>query len=197
MHVTTEPDIRTATRAEEEQVAATITLAFSEDPIVRWVMPNPLVRMRTFMKLVGLYGGRALDHGTAHVIGDFAAVALWLPPQVEPEGEEMVRLLQSVVPNPILEKYLHQAERVSANHPREPHWYLPLIGVDPAHRGLGYGTALMAHGLRLCDRDGLPAYLESTNPANLSLYKRYGFEVTAEERVEGSPSKFAMLRPAR
>ncbi len=85
-------DIRLAIRSDEEQVAATITLAFSADPIVRWIFPNPLMRLRTFMKLVGLYGGRALDHGSAHVIGDFAAVALWLPPGVEPEVEKMRRL---------------------------------------------------------------------------------------------------------
>jgi GNAT superfamily N-acetyltransferase len=50
----------------------------------------------------------------------------------------------------------------------EPHWYLPLIGVDPAHQGKGHGDALMAYALQQCDRDHLPAYLESTNPRNIS-----------------------------
>ena len=187
-------DIRLATRSDEEQVAATITLAFSADPIVRWIFPNPLMRLRTFMKLVGLYGGRALDHGSAHVIGDFAAVALWLPPGVEPEVEKMRRLFAETVPAEILSTYLAQSERISAHHPSEPHWYLPLIGVDAGHQGKGYGTALMAHGLAVCDREQKLAYLESTNRANLSLYERFGFRLLAEVRIGDSPSKFAMLR---
>ena len=59
------------------------------------------------------------------------------------------------------------------------HWYLPLIGVDPFHQRKGYGSALLRHVLRLCDRDGTPAYLESTNPANVPLYERHGFRVLA------------------
>jgi len=187
-------DIRLATRSDEEQVAATITLAFSADPVVRWIFPNPLLRLRTFIKLVGLYGGRALDHGSAHVIGDFAAVALWLPPGVEPEVEKMRRLFAETVPAEILSTYLSQSERISAHHPSEPHWYLPLIGVDAGHQGKGYGTALMAHGLAVCDREQKLAYLESTNRANLSLYERFGFRLLAEVRIGDSPSKFAMLR---
>ena len=187
-------DIRLATRSDEEQVAATITLAFCADPVVRWIFPNPLMRLRTFMKLVGLYGGRALDHGSAHVIGDFAAVALWLPPGVEPEVEKMRRLFAETVPAEILSTYLAQSERISAHHPSEPHWYLPLIGVDAGHQGKGYGTALMAYGLAVCDREQKLAYLESTNRANLSLYERLGFRLLAEVRIGDSPSKFAMLR---
>ncbi len=165
-------EIRVATRPDEEQVAATITLAFSADPIVRWIFPNPLLRLRTFMKLVGLYGGPALDHGSAHVIGDFSAVALWLPPGIEPEVEKMRRLLVETVPAEILSTYLAQSERINAHHPSEPHWYLPLIGVDAGHQGKGYGTALMAHGLAACDREQKLAYLESTTRAEDRLLAR-------------------------
>jgi GNAT superfamily N-acetyltransferase len=189
--------IRLATRSEEEQVAATITLAFSADPIVCWIFPNPLLRLRTFMKLVGLYGGQALDHGSAHVIGDYAAVALWLPPGIEPETEKMRQLFAETVSAETLSIYLAQSERVSAHHPREPHWYLPLIGVDAGHQGKGYGTALMKRGLAACDREHKPAYLESTNRANLSLYERFGFRLLEEVRIGDCPPKFAMLREPR
>jgi GNAT superfamily N-acetyltransferase len=42
-------------------------------------------------------------------------------------------------------------------HPKGPHWYLPLIGVDATKQGRGYGSALLRHALERCDRDGLPA----------------------------------------
>jgi ribosomal protein S18 acetylase RimI-like enzyme len=82
-------------------------------------------------------------------------------------------------------------------HPREPHWYLPLIGVDPACQGGGCGAALMRHALSRCDRDRAPAYLESTNPRNITLYERHGFERLGTVQVGTSPPIVPMLRRAR
>ena len=56
---------------------------------------------------------------------------------------------------------------MSSYHPSEPHWYLPLIGVDPALHGKGYGSALMEYALIQCDRDQKVAYLESSNPKKI------------------------------
>jgi ribosomal protein S18 acetylase RimI-like enzyme len=88
-------------------------------------------------------------------------------------------------------------EQMGRYHPAEPHWYLPFIGVDPIHQGKGYGSALLKHVLLQCDRDRAPAYLESTNPANISLYERHGFQVLATIQVGSSPPIFPMLRIAR
>jgi ribosomal protein S18 acetylase RimI-like enzyme len=89
------------------------------------------------------------------------------------------------------------SERMARHHPSEPHWYLPLIGVVPAHRGKGVGDALMRHALAACDRDGLPAYLESTNPRNITLYERHGFERIASIQSGSSPIIVPMLRKPR
>ena len=59
-------------------------------------------------------------------------------------------------------------EQMATYHPKEPHWYLPLIGVDPAHQSKGHGDALMRCALERCDRDKVPAYLEFTNPRNIT-----------------------------
>jgi ribosomal protein S18 acetylase RimI-like enzyme len=82
-------------------------------------------------------------------------------------------------------------------HPTEPHWYLPLIGVDPSQQGNGVGSALMKHALEIVDRDHMPAYLESSNPKNVSLYERHGFEVIGEIQVGSSPTMRPMFRSAR
>ena len=79
-------------------------------------------------------------------------------------------------------------------HPNEPHWYLPLIGVDPVLQSNGFGSALLKHGLLPCDRENKVAYLESSNPRNIPLYERYGFEVLGEIQVGTSPTIFPMLR---
>jgi ribosomal protein S18 acetylase RimI-like enzyme len=88
-------------------------------------------------------------------------------------------------------------EAMTSYHPQEPHWYLPLIGVDPARHRKGYGAALLQDTLRRCDQDHVAAYLESTNPANITLYQRHGFELRGTIQVGSAPPLFPMLRPAR
>jgi ribosomal protein S18 acetylase RimI-like enzyme len=87
-------------------------------------------------------------------------------------------------------------EQMGQYHPDEPHWYLPLIGVDPAQQGKGYGSALLKHAFRLCDEDGTSAYLESSNPENIPLYRRHGFEVLGTIQVGSAPPITPMLRRA-
>ena len=82
-------------------------------------------------------------------------------------------------------------------HPDETHWYLPMIGVDPSRQSCGVGSALMQHALARSDHEGLHAYLESSNPANLSLYERQGFEILGEIQVADSPVVTPMLRRPR
>ena len=82
-------------------------------------------------------------------------------------------------------------------HPEEPCWYLPIIAVDPFYQGKGYGSQLMKHALSRVDEDGLPAYLESSNPRNISLYERLGFEIMGQIQIGTSPIVTPMIRSAR
>ncbi|MGH6833122.1 MAG: GNAT family N-acetyltransferase, partial [Methyloceanibacter sp.] len=81
--------------------------------------------------------------------------------------------------------------------PKEPHWYLPLIGTDPAKQGNGYGSALLRHALAICDREKMPAYLEATSARNVPLYQRHGFEALGTIQVGSSPPITPMLRKPR
>ena len=63
-----------------------------------------------------------------------------------------------------------------AVHPKEPHYYLRVLGCDPVKQGRGVGASLVAPMLERCDREAMPAYLESSNPKNLGFYRRCGFE---------------------
>lgn len=89
-------------------------------------------------------------------------------------------------------------ERMETFHPSDPPcWYLAFIGVDVAAQGRGLGSALMKHALKRCDEDGTQAYLESSNPANISLYERHGFHVLGRIDAGSAPPVHPMLRPAR
>jgi ribosomal protein S18 acetylase RimI-like enzyme len=88
-------------------------------------------------------------------------------------------------------------EQMDKFHPDEPCYHLAFIAVDPAVYGKGYGTKMLKHTLALCDQDKKLACLESTNPANISIYKRHGFELIGSIEAEGAPSMFPMLRKPR
>lgn len=190
-------DIRPVTRSDGEQFAAAMALAFSADPAARWAWPDPLQFFNTFLPLVTLFGGKAFDHGSAYVIGDFAGVVQWLPPGVQPDDGPIGELFERNMSEPKLGEVLYLFEQMAGFHPPEPHWYIPLIGIDPMFQGRGYGTRLMRHGLAICDRDQQPAYLEATSVANRLFYERHGFRVLGEIRSGDSPLMFPMLREPR
>ena len=189
--------VKSASASEREQAIAVIVLAFGADPVVRWTYPDPHDYLRCWPDLVRAFGGKAFDHGTGYYVDGFSGAALWLPPDVHPAEEEMAALLQRTVPERNQEEVFSLLEQMGGYHPDEPHWYMPLIGVDPARQGKGYGSALMEHALIPCDRGNKLAYLESTNPRNIPLYKRHGFEVMGTIQVGSSPPIFPMLRRPR
>lgn len=186
--------IRTATWADEKKIAALMGLAFATDPAVRWLLPDPYNYLKSNETYAGLSSGPAFDNGSAFVIGDICGAALWLPPGAVVDSSPLAALRDRYFDPKILDDFAGWIEKSSAFRPLEPHWYLTLIAVDPVKCGRGYGAALMSHALKISDLDKRPAYLESTNPANLSLYKRFGFELLAEVQVGQSPARYPMLR---
>jgi ribosomal protein S18 acetylase RimI-like enzyme len=187
------PTVDAIAPADVERAVAVLTLAFSADPITRWTYPQPVQYLALFPVLVRAFGGGAFAEGTARHVADYAGAALWLPPGKEPDQAA----LEASLPQGREDEFAAFFEEMASYHPHEPHWYLPLIGVDPSRRRNGYGAALLQDTLRRCDQDHVAAYLESTNPANVPLYQRHGFEVLGTIQAGSSPPLFPMLRPAR
>ena len=189
--------IRTLDQAEKGRATSIQLMAFASDPIMRWLWPEPDAYLRHFPALVHGFGGRAFENGTAHATEDFHGGALWLPPGVGPDDEALEALVRDTVPEPARSEVRSILEQMSEAHPEEPHWHLAFVGVDPVWHGQGIGAALLRYALERIDEKGLQAYLESSNPRNIPLYERHGFEVIREIRVGGSPPVIPMLRVSR
>ena len=114
-----------------------------------------------------------------------------------PDENALITLFENTVHCDIRDELFYVFEQMGNYHPKEPHWYLPMIGTDPTKQGKGYGSMLMQHALLQCDRENKPAYLESSNPKNIPLYKRFGFKVIGEIQVGSSPPLFPMYRESR
>ena len=180
-----------------QHAIATLTAAFKTDPVVRWVWPSDEQYARYFPPFVAAFAGGSFDSESAFCVEEHAAVALWLPPGVASDEEAMAAIAEeSIAPSEQAEVFEFLGQQ-AAYHPHEPHWYLPLIGVDPRHQGRGHGSALLEHALRIADQQRLPAYLEATSERNRALYGRYGFEVTGAIQHGSSPTMWPMLRRPR
>lgn len=189
--------IRAGSDNDATGVISVITLAFSTDPMVRWTWPDPGVYLANFPSFVKAFGGSAFADGTAYFADGYGGAALWLQPGVHPDEQTMIELVEKTAPEALKPDMYGIFEQMDKYHPKEPHWYLPLIGVDPSMQGNGTGSSLMKHALEVCDRDHKIAYLESSNPRNISLYERHGFEVIGEIQSGTSPVMRPMLRKAR
>ena len=189
--------ISPVTASEQRQAVAALVTAFSNDPMMRWAFPEPDRYLSHFPELASLFGANAFQHGTACCASDFAATALWLPAGVQPDEAALGEFVQRSVPERRQESLFSILGQLDEYHPSEPHWYLPLIGVDPLRQGMGYGSALLVRGLEQCDSDHVQAYLESSSERNIGLYERHGFEVLGTVQEGDSPPLWPMVRRAR
>ena len=193
----TQQQIDVSPATDEDRAIATITMAFTNDPVARWVFRDANVYLTYCPGFVKAFGGAAFAKGSADSIDDCGGVALWLPPGVAPDEETMGAVAEEAVLAADQEEVFGFLRQMGEFHPTEPHWYLPLIGVDVTKRGRGYGSALLRHALERCDRDHLPAYLEATSPLNKPLYERHGFEELGVIQAGSSPPLWPMQRKPR
>jgi ribosomal protein S18 acetylase RimI-like enzyme len=195
IHPTTE--IRSANPDERHHAVAAIVSAFLVDPAARFAWPAAHDYFKAMSLAVQEFAGACFDRGTAYISADFCGTALWLPPGVQPDGEALEKVFRDTARPEHLDDLLATFEKMDQSHPREMHWYLPMIGVDPKAQGKGLGAALMHHAVTRCDRDQALAYLETANPRNIPLYERFGFEAMAPFQIGAAPRMTPMLRRPR
>src|SRR6476646_264317 len=185
-----------ATTTDEDRAIATLTTAFASDAVTRWFLRDAHFYLTYWPQLVQLIAGAAFTGGTADAIDDHGGVALWLAPGVASDDEGIGALAAAAIPEAEQEDVFAFMMQIAEYHPQEPHWYLALLGVDPTKQGRGYGSALLASTLELCDRDRRPAYVEASSPRNKARDDRHGFVEVGLIQAGSSPPMWPMLRPA-
>lgn len=186
-----------ASADDEAAVTAILMLAFCANPPTRWLFPDPGRYVQLYPRFVRAFGGAAFAQGSADLLADGSGAALWLPPGIDFDAAALVELMSEAIEPERRDVSFMLLGELGRHRPSQPHWYLPLIGVDPARKLRGHGSTLLRHALRRCDRDHMPAYLESSDPKNVPLYERHGFVVQATVQVADSPPLFPMFREAR
>jgi GNAT superfamily N-acetyltransferase len=186
--------INTATASNAGPVIDTIVRAFSSDPVSRWFYPDSREYLESFPRLVQAFANAAFELGRVDYVDHYSGAALWLAPGGHSDEEALAALVQDSIGEEHRAEVFALLDRMAAHHPAEPHWYLPMIGVEPGKQGEGYGSALLKHALEHCDKNGKAAYLESSSAKNIPLYERHGFESLGIIQIGSSPPLFPMLR---
>lgn len=183
--------VRIATsEADLAAVTQTISRAFHEDPTWSWAFPDPIRRQEQYAVFWEFMIVSAMRYPWVLMTDGGEAASVWIPPggtEIAEEAEAEVESLLEDLVGPRAPEVIELLERFDSAHPRdEPHFYLSLLGTHPAHAGRGLGMALLAENLQRIDREGMPAYLESSNPANNNRYERHGFAKVGEFFPPGS-----------
>ena len=199
------PHASSLQRSEIPAAARVLAAAFYDDPAMSWMLPDPRTRLRGLERLFATQirhhhfagGGVDVTHGAD---GTVLGAAAWDPPRGwQPSKLTTLRMLPGMIR--ALGRHVRNGQWMDAVldavHPETPHWYLSAIGTDPAGRGGGHGKALLASRLGHCDKDGLPAYLESSKRGNIPFYERFGFTVVQEVALPDGPSLWTMWREPR
>jgi ribosomal protein S18 acetylase RimI-like enzyme len=195
--------VRRATLADVPRLAQALASAFQDDPVIAWVFPDEHRRRAVLAAFMGFRLRKlAFAHDEVWMTAGGAAAAVWLPPpgRWQLSRAQRLRLLPPLVRFFGLRtaSVLGGLDRMEERHPDDrSHWYLFILGTEPAAQGQGLGSALLAQMLARVDADGMPAYLESSNERNLAWYGRHGFETTSEVAIPGGPRIWPMWREPR
>jgi ribosomal protein S18 acetylase RimI-like enzyme len=165
-----------------------------------WVLRDPATRLDGLrIGFAGLVRSFVTnDESELHIVGD-ACVTMWRSPRCVAPTPRQTPPEESPYDAEVAERFRILGELIETTHPHDrPHWYLNVIATLPARRGHGLGAQALATTLERIDAAGEHAYLESSNPRNMSLYRRQGFEeldVTID--LPEGPSLYPMWREAR
>jgi GNAT superfamily N-acetyltransferase len=186
-----------AREGDQPKVIATLVSAFIDDPVERWLFPEPHQYLTHFPRFVAAFGGAAFVRGTVWMLDGFAAAAMWIPPGAQPDSAAILKVLTDRVSPERHDDTFAVLEQMDRAHPTFAHWYLPWLGVDPARKGTGLGGELLNQCLAVVDAEHLPAFLETPNPRTIPFYQRHGFEVTDVAQAGACPPVTSMIRGAR
>jgi GNAT superfamily N-acetyltransferase len=194
---------RPATSADAGGIAVTLAGAFDADPLWSWAFPDDEKRPAQYEAFFGLFVESAIPNGWVWMADHAAAVAVWTPPgksELSEEAKAKVEPFLTAELGPHAKSVLQVFESFESACPDDQDfYYLSLLGTHPDHRGRGLGMSLLAANLTQIDAECMPAYLESSNPANDARYERLGFRPrTAFSTPEGRHTVTTMWRePSR
>jgi ribosomal protein S18 acetylase RimI-like enzyme len=193
------PPVRRASAADIPQLAAMLARAFLDDPVASWAWRPDELRLEALERFQAVRLRQLIGGEEVWTTDDLASAALWAPPGHWHMSLRETAMLVPCFMRPRLFARMPLValgwEKLERRHPRKPsHFYLAVLGTEPAAQGGGLGSAVLGGVLEQCDHDQVGAYLESSKERNIDFYARHGFRVTGEVQLLRGPTMWSMWR---
>ncbi len=194
-------EIRRVESDDVQKLSGLLARAFHDDPWMSWMFQEPKFRpilAEAWMK-VEVQCARNMNSSWLSLENDtVVAGSIWAPPGKDLHEGNVFRQLWYLVlgANPgRADKLLQGLSKIGEMHPKEPHYYLNTVGVEPERVGQGHGGDIIRHTLDHVDQQKKPCYLESSSERNIPLYERLGFKIIHEIEIPDGPTMWSMWRP--
>ncbi len=172
--------------------------AFDKEPFINWFVRDDMHRGEGIYRLFDTYFHCfSMPYGEIYTTTDRRGAALWSPP-----GKWKLDFLRQLIllPNIIrttgvwsLLSRMWGIQKIEENHPKRPHYYLQILGVDPPFQRKGIGSALLKPVLDICTKKGIPAYLETSIEQNLPFFEKHGFRVEKTIKLPANGPTFWLM----
>ncbi len=193
-------------KGEVKRAAEVVARAFQDYPLSVYFIPDESARRRKMPLMFRPLLRHGLFYGEVYATSPkLEGIAVWSRPDRKRETL-WSKILSGSVLIPFIVGMGALRRQIAFSRWAAPirkrcvpgrHWYLQLLGVDPAYQGRGYASALLKPMLERIEREGLPCFLDTQAERNVSLYEHLGFRVVEEGTVPGSEVKsWAMVREA-
>lgn len=193
-------DIISAEKSDIAVLKNTLAQAFINDPMTKWTVKNDakiFERMELMFETMIKHFG--LTQGHVHTTSERNGCSVWVSPQDNTKfsftGFSLIAAWLKIVGIERMPKILKTASILSKYHPKEECYYLMALGVKPEDQGKGIASQIITPVLELCDKEGISAYLETSNITNIGFYQKHGFEIKDEiNEPDKLPLTWTMLR---
>ena len=189
--------VRKATTADLARLCRTMMHAFADDPVMRWLIPDDEEFFAGDGAAVRPFFWRWLPYDQTFTTDDAVSVAAFIPPG-RPDLGTAPEPGSPSHPAERIEKLVTLRAMQAEHTPPEPHWYLNMLATHPHWQRQGLGKLVISPITELCDREGLPLFLETETEANVAYYGHLGFSVRSEWDVPlQGPHMWGMIRQPR
>jgi GNAT superfamily N-acetyltransferase len=198
--------LTTLTLSLVKQAAKTGARAFMDDPTTIYEIPNPKKRVNLHYAFEYYLRLSVLDREEAYASSPRCeGVAIWSHSSAKGSSLNTIRAGWPCLPMRCGWTYLfrdammdHRYDHLREKLAPKPHMYLGLLAVDPEFQGQGFAGRLLRPELARLDLEGLPAYLETQNLKNVSMYEHFFFKLVREDEMPGAGFKiYIMIRQPR
>ena len=113
------PEVSRAKLDDRLRALSTLALAFSSDPLLRWMFPSSDRYFANIIETFDVFAGHSIDGDTCLITSAFEGVAMWLAPGAETDEDAIGETFAKIFSPQFLPKVSEILETMESYHPHD------------------------------------------------------------------------------